>query len=75
MHLQDLQSALRRQPFKPFRLFVSDGAAFDVRHAEMCVRGRRSVFNGIAESATDELVYDRYAIEDRHASTHSCSVS
>ncbi len=26
--------------------------------------GRRSVFIGLAESQTDELVYDRYAIVD-----------
>lgn len=64
MTLQDLQAALHRQPFTPFRLFVSDGATYDIRHSELCVPGRRSVFIGIDESQSDELAYDRYAIVD-----------
>ena len=64
MHVQDLQTALRRQPFTPFRLFLSDGAAYDIRHSELCVPGRRSVFIGIEESETNELLYDKYAIVD-----------
>ncbi len=64
MSLQDLQTALRRRPFEPFRLYVSDGATYDIRHQELCVPGTRSLFIGIKESATDELAYDRYAIVD-----------
>jgi hypothetical protein len=64
MILQDLQAVLRRQPFTPFRLFVSDGAVYDIRHSVLCVPGRRSVFIGIEESESNELVYDRYAIVD-----------
>ena len=64
MTLQDFQAALRHRPFEPFRLFVSDGAAYDVRHQELCLPGRRSVFIGIRESETNEMVYDQYAIVD-----------
>ena len=64
MTLRDFQAALRRRPFEPFRLFVSDGAAYDIRHQELCVSGQRSVFIGIKESDTKELAYDQYAIVD-----------
>jgi hypothetical protein len=43
-------------------MFISDGAAYDVRHPELCVPGRRTVFVGLTESA--EPVYDRFAIVD-----------
>jgi DNA-binding XRE family transcriptional regulator len=47
MHLKDLQDALRKRPFTPLRLFLTDGATFDVFQPELCVPGRRSVFIGI----------------------------
>ena len=62
MNLQDMQDALHRRPFAPFRVFISDGATYNVRHPELCVPGCRSVFIGITESP--EPVYDRYAIVD-----------
>lgn len=63
MTLQDFQAALRRQPFEPFRFYVTDGV-FEVRHQELCVLGRRSVFLGLRESETNELVYDQYVLVD-----------
>jgi hypothetical protein len=34
MHPDDLLKAVRRQPFIPFRIHVSDGSFYDVRHPE-----------------------------------------
>jgi hypothetical protein len=62
MNLQDVQDALHRRPFTPFRVFIFDGATYDVRHPELCVPGRRSVFIGITEAP--EPVFDRFAIVD-----------
>jgi hypothetical protein len=62
MHLQDLRAALGRRPFVPFRLFITEGATYDVAHPELCVPGRRSVFVGLTETA--EPVFDRYALVD-----------
>jgi hypothetical protein len=64
MRLEEIQDALRRQPFVPFRVFVSDGAACDVRHPELCVPGRRSLFIGMIAPGTTEPVFDRFAIVD-----------
>lgn len=35
MRPDDLRNLLNRKPFRPFRLYVSDGASYDVVHPEM----------------------------------------
>jgi hypothetical protein len=65
MNLQDLQSALRQRPFKPFRLYVSGGETFDVRHSELCMAGYTSVIIGFpSEKDADSLAYARYTVVD-----------
>jgi len=43
MSPEKLQEHLRRQPFQPFRVFLSGGSAHDVRHPEMALVTRREV--------------------------------
>jgi hypothetical protein len=64
MRLEEIQDVLRREPFTPFRVFVSDGATYDVRHPELCVPGRRCLFIGMPAAGTTEPVFDRHAIVD-----------
>jgi hypothetical protein len=40
---ETIQEHLHRQPFQPFRLFLSDGSEYDVRHPEMVFVMRREV--------------------------------
>ena len=40
---ESIQEHLRRQPFRPFRVFLSDGSEYAVRHPEMVVVMRREV--------------------------------
>jgi len=35
MRPDDLRELLRRKPFRPFRLFVSDGASYNITHPEV----------------------------------------
>ncbi len=53
-----LKSIIGRRPFAPFRLVMSDGRHYDVRHPELIVVGRTSSSVG---------VFDKYAApkEDR----------
>ena len=37
MTAEKLQEYLHRQPFQPFRVFLSDGSMHDVRHQEMAL--------------------------------------
>ncbi len=50
MRRDELIDALRAAPFRPFRLRVSDGTTFDIRHPEMIMVTRHSVVVGILEA-------------------------
>jgi len=54
MRLQELQDVLRREPFQPFRLHLTTGQMFDVRHPESAALTRTSVFVGLP-SGDDEI--------------------
>ena len=58
MSKDDLQSAARRQPFEPFRVVLTTGATYDIRHPDLIMVGRRSVIIGIP-SPNAPTVYDR----------------
>jgi len=44
MRPEDVRVHVSKQPFTPFRIFMSDGAEFDVRHPEMCIIERSAVY-------------------------------
>jgi hypothetical protein len=47
MRRADLIEALRAGPFRPFRLYLSDGGTFEVRHPEMLMVGTHSAVIGV----------------------------
>ncbi|HJT77434.1 MAG TPA: hypothetical protein VJ739_09560 [Gemmataceae bacterium] len=59
MPLQDLLEFIRRRPFRPFRVYVTDGSAYEVRHPELCMPGARSVVVGLQAPGMPEPVYER----------------
>lgn len=60
MRPEDVREHLIKQPFEPFRIYMSDGAAFDVRHPDMCLIGR-SAINVVIPNARRPWMYDRLA--------------
>ena len=54
MTVQTFRELLSQRPFKPFRLVMSSGQAYDVRHPEMALLTRTDMLVGIDE--TDEGV-------------------
>ena len=46
MRAQEIQARVRTQPFVPIRVFVSDGAYYDVRHPEFILITLREVVIG-----------------------------
>jgi hypothetical protein len=58
MHPEELFLAARRQPFEPFRLCVSDGAAYDIRHPDMILPGRRAAVIGLPHDPAQP--YERF---------------
>lgn len=47
MDHRDIQVALRHQPFRAFRLFLSDGKYYDVRHPDQVILTPRALHVGI----------------------------
>jgi hypothetical protein len=43
MRPEDLLELLRARPFEPFRLYLSDGAVFEVRHPDTAIVQRSRV--------------------------------
>ena len=43
MRPEEIRSHLRKEPFQPFRLYLSNGLSYDVRHPELMFVGRRDV--------------------------------
>lgn len=47
MRADEILKHVRRQPFQAFRVYVSDGASYDVRHPEMVLVTRNNVIFAI----------------------------
>jgi len=47
MNAQTIRDLLTEQPFKPFRLIMSSGQAYEVRHPEIAIVSRSTVLVGI----------------------------
>lgn len=60
MTVQTYRELLNQQPFKPFRLIMSSGESFDVRHPEMAWLTRTDILVGIDE--TDDHVPGEFRI-------------
>jgi hypothetical protein len=50
MTVQTFRELLAQRPFKPFRLVMSSGKAYEVRHPEMAWLTRTDILVGIDES-------------------------
>jgi hypothetical protein len=46
----DLHMAARRQPFEPFRVVLTTGEKYDVRHPDLIMVGRRAAIIGITNN-------------------------
>jgi hypothetical protein len=50
MTLQTFRDLLGRRPFQAFRLVMSSGQSYDVRHPEMAFLSRTSIYVGIDQA-------------------------
>lgn len=60
MTVQTFRDLLTQQPFRPFRLVMSSGQAYDVRHPEMALLTRSDMLVGTGD--TDEGVPAEFKI-------------
>jgi hypothetical protein len=67
MRREELVEVIHARPFQPFRLYVSDGRTFDVRHPEMLLVARHSASIGVPEMGGGEVPGEVYPKMDRFA--------
>ena len=60
MTVQDFRDLLRQRPFQPFRLVMSSGETYEVRHPEMAFLSRTSIYVGLDEA--DDGIPARFKI-------------
>jgi len=60
MTVQTFRELLAQRPFRPFRLVMSSGQAYEVRHPEMAWLTRTAILVGVGE--TEEGVPAEYRI-------------
>ena len=60
MTVQTFRELLTQRPFQPFRLMMSSGQTYEVRHPEMALLTRTDILVGIDE--TDEGVPANFRI-------------
>lgn len=60
MRPEDVREHVVKQPFEPFRIFMSDGAIFDVKHPDLCIIGR-SALQVVIPDRKNPWMYDRLA--------------
>lgn len=61
MRPEELKALLRRQPFVPIRIHLTDGTTYDIRHPEMAFLTRSTVEIGMEEQPgsgiADQVMY------------------
>jgi hypothetical protein len=63
MTTEELQGLVRKRPFVPFRIYVSEGASFEIRHPELLMVGKDSAFIGLTTNPM-QTTYDRWTMVD-----------
>lgn len=56
---EELLALVRRRPFVPFRIHLTDGTVYEVRHPELVMPGRRAAIIGFPADP-DEPLYQRH---------------
>lgn len=56
MTVQNFRDLLAKRPFQPFRLVMSSGKAYEVRHPEMAFLSRTSIY--VAIDVEDDIPAD-----------------
>lgn len=53
MDIEEINAVLRKQPFKPFRLCVSEGSQYEDWHPDQVVGSRKALYIGLREQSDD----------------------
>jgi hypothetical protein len=62
----DILEALRMDPFEPFRVCLTDGKYYEIRHPQACLPTKRAVFIGLASDPQDPLPDRSVSVDPLH---------
>jgi hypothetical protein len=54
MIAEEVRATLKQQPFEVFRLVMTDGASYEIRHPDLLLVGRRTLVVGLVGDAAQE---------------------
>ena len=58
MVVQDFKRLLANRPFEPFRLIMSSGKSYEVRHPEMAFMSRSTMYVGVDAEENIPATYE-----------------
>ena len=59
MQTEDVLEFVRRRPFKPFRITLTDGRTYEIHHPELAMVGVSAVVIGVPAPTYTDPVYQR----------------
>jgi hypothetical protein len=63
MSPEDLKARIRQRPFIPFRIVLTEGTSYEIRHPEFFMLGKRSAVIGLTKSPQADF-YDATVMVD-----------
>jgi len=63
---EELRRTLKQQPFEPFRLVMTDGVSYEVRHPDLLLVGKRTVVVGLVGDAAQEYFEQTIKVDLPH---------
>lgn len=66
MRRSELEEAVRRTPFEPFRVILTTGDAHDVRHPELIMIGQHSAIIGLGREPQDTIYHRTVKVDLLH---------
>ncbi len=63
MSHEDLQARVAQRPFVPFRITLTEGTSYDVRHPELFMLGRRAAVIGLSKDP-EQTLFDSTVLVD-----------
>jgi hypothetical protein len=62
MRRAELQNVLQARPFRPIRLFLTDGSTIDIPHPDLCFLLRRTAIIGHSGEGAESDDGDRFSV-------------
>ena len=63
MSHEELKVRMQQRPFVPFRIVLTEGTPYDIRHPELFMLGKRSATIGLAKDP-EQTFYDATVLVD-----------